>query len=188
MFMQIAGTTMAAMSVTVKSNTLPKKYLVSSLQSKMTHSHPIAIYACPISSHSMGRFPWDSHRNDIPMDKSVDSSSNISWSLARRSGLTYKKQTKVCKHRCLCHIVCHMVSHPYFWLFLINRHVFGHAMYIIDHKTSVSSVTQCTLHMLGSFVICKQLCSHANFFLSLLLLMLLRIAFAPGLKSSWQAD
>ena len=24
-------------------------------------SHPIAIYACPI--------PWDSHRNDIPMDK-----------------------------------------------------------------------------------------------------------------------
>ena len=30
---------------------------------------PIAIYACPISSHPMGRFPWDSHRNDIPMGK-----------------------------------------------------------------------------------------------------------------------
>jgi len=27
----------------------------------LSHSHPIAIYACPI--------PWDSHRNDIPMDK-----------------------------------------------------------------------------------------------------------------------
>jgi len=35
----------------------------------LSHSHPIAIYACPISSHPMGRFTWDSHRNDIPMDK-----------------------------------------------------------------------------------------------------------------------
>jgi len=35
----------------------------------LSHSHPTAIYACPISSQPMGRFPWDSHRNDIPMDK-----------------------------------------------------------------------------------------------------------------------
>jgi len=32
----------------------------------LSHSHPIAIYACPIPFH--GRFPWDSHRNGIPMD------------------------------------------------------------------------------------------------------------------------
>jgi len=32
----------------------------------LSHSHPIAIYACPIPSH--GTFPIDSHRNDIPMD------------------------------------------------------------------------------------------------------------------------
>jgi len=38
----------------------------------LSHSHPIAIYACPISSHPMGHFPWDSHRNDIPMDKPVN--------------------------------------------------------------------------------------------------------------------
>jgi len=38
----------------------------------LSHSHPIAIYACPVPSHSMGRFPWDSHRNDIPMDKPAD--------------------------------------------------------------------------------------------------------------------
>jgi len=24
---------------------------------------------CAVPSHPMGRFPWDSHRNDIPMDK-----------------------------------------------------------------------------------------------------------------------
>jgi len=30
----------------------------------LSHSHPIAMYA-------WGRFPWDSHRNDIPMDKPV---------------------------------------------------------------------------------------------------------------------
>jgi len=24
---------------------------------------------CVVPSHPMGRFPWDSHRNDIPMDK-----------------------------------------------------------------------------------------------------------------------
>ena len=35
----------------------------------LSHSHPIAIYACPNQSQPMGRFPWDSHRNDIPMDK-----------------------------------------------------------------------------------------------------------------------
>ena len=35
----------------------------------LSHSHPIAIYTCPSSSHPMGRFPWDSHRNDILMDK-----------------------------------------------------------------------------------------------------------------------
>ena len=35
----------------------------------LSHSHPIAIVACPVPSHPMGRFPWDSHRNDIPMDK-----------------------------------------------------------------------------------------------------------------------
>jgi len=35
----------------------------------LSHFHPIAIYACPISSQPMGRFPWDSYRNDIPMDK-----------------------------------------------------------------------------------------------------------------------
>jgi len=29
----------------------------------LSHSHPIAIYACPIPSHPMGRFPWDSQRN-----------------------------------------------------------------------------------------------------------------------------
>jgi len=29
---------------------------------------PSHLYACPISSHLMGCFPWDSHRNDIPMD------------------------------------------------------------------------------------------------------------------------
>jgi len=35
----------------------------------LSHSHPIAIYACHIPSLPMGRFPWDSHRNPIPMDK-----------------------------------------------------------------------------------------------------------------------
>jgi len=35
----------------------------------LSHSHPIAIYACPVPSPSMGRFSWDSHRNDILMDK-----------------------------------------------------------------------------------------------------------------------
>jgi len=24
---------------------------------------------CAVPSHPMGPFPWDSHRNDIPMDK-----------------------------------------------------------------------------------------------------------------------
>ena len=38
----------------------------------LSHSHPLAIYACPISSHPTRRFPWDSHRNDIPMDKPGD--------------------------------------------------------------------------------------------------------------------
>jgi len=38
----------------------------------LSHSHPIAIYACPIPSHPMGHFPWDSHRNDIPMNKPVE--------------------------------------------------------------------------------------------------------------------
>ena len=27
------------------------------------------IQMCAVPSHPMGRFPWDSHRNDIPMDK-----------------------------------------------------------------------------------------------------------------------
>jgi len=35
----------------------------------LSYSHPIAIYVCPAPSHPMGRFQWDSHRNDIPMDK-----------------------------------------------------------------------------------------------------------------------
>jgi len=33
----------------------------------LSHSHPITIYACPILSHPMGRFPWDSYGNDIPI-------------------------------------------------------------------------------------------------------------------------
>jgi len=36
----------------------------------LSHSHPIAIYACPIPWDVS---PWDSHRNDIPMDKPADS-------------------------------------------------------------------------------------------------------------------
>jgi len=27
---------------------------------------------CAVPSHPMGRFPWDSHRNDIHMDKPAD--------------------------------------------------------------------------------------------------------------------
>ena len=30
------------------------------------------IEMCAVPSHLMGRFPWDSHRNPIPMDKSAD--------------------------------------------------------------------------------------------------------------------
>jgi len=32
----------------------------------LSHYHPLAIYACPISSHPMGRFPWDSHGMTFP--------------------------------------------------------------------------------------------------------------------------
>ena len=35
----------------------------------LSHSHPTAIYACRIPSRPMGRFPLDSDRNDISMDK-----------------------------------------------------------------------------------------------------------------------
>jgi len=34
----------------------------------LSHSHPIAIYACPNQSYPMACFPWDSHMNGIPMD------------------------------------------------------------------------------------------------------------------------
>jgi len=44
-------------------------------------SHPTPIYACLISSHPMGRFPWDSHRNDIPMDKPGDHAVYLSSSV-----------------------------------------------------------------------------------------------------------
>jgi len=27
---------------------------------------------CAVPSQPMGRYPWDSHRNDIPMDKPAD--------------------------------------------------------------------------------------------------------------------
>ena len=32
---------------------------------------------CPIPSHFMGRFPWESHGNDIPMDNTGYSVINI---------------------------------------------------------------------------------------------------------------
>jgi len=55
----------------------------------LSHSHPIAIYACPIPPHPMGRFPWDSHKNPIPMDKRANHCQSCFHS-NRISGLQWK--------------------------------------------------------------------------------------------------
>jgi len=56
----------------------------------LSHSHPIAIQPMPVPSHPMGRFPWDSHRNLIPMVKPVNASASLLVGLERdtRPGLT----------------------------------------------------------------------------------------------------